>query len=77
MELKMSFEQEKAQMLKDFHLQKEFIHGEHEKETENLKSLHKQEVTDLERRMHARQEKDAKVKKYKYKPFICHGLLAL
>ncbi|XP_053390838.1 centrosomal protein of 112 kDa-like isoform X2 [Mercenaria mercenaria] len=60
MELKMSFEQEKATMLKDFHLQKEFIHGEHEKETENLKSLHKQEVTDLERRMHLRQEKDAK-----------------
>ena len=62
MEVKMSFEQEKAGMLKDFHLQKEYIHGEHEKETENLKCLHKQEITDLERRMHARQEKDAKVR---------------
>ena len=28
---------------------------------ENLRSLHAQEVTDLERRMQARQEKDAKV----------------
>ena len=62
MEVKMSFEQEKAGMLKDFHLQKEYIHGEHEKETENLKCLHKQEITDLERRMHSRQEKDAKVR---------------
>ena len=61
MEVKMGQEQEKAGMLKDFHVQKEFIHGEHEKEVENLRSLHAQEVADLERRMHARQEKDAKV----------------
>ncbi|XP_052261816.1 centrosomal protein of 112 kDa-like isoform X1 [Dreissena polymorpha] len=60
MEVKMGHEQEKAGMLKDFHVQKEFIHGEHEKEVENSKSLHRQEITDLERRMHARQEKDAK-----------------
>ena len=60
-EVKMGFEQEKAGLLKDFHLQKEFIHGEQEKESENLKSLHRQEVVDLERRMHVRQEKDAKV----------------
>ena len=60
-ELKMGFEQEKAHMLKDFHTQKEFIHGEHEKESEQMKSSHRQDVLDLERRMHARQEKDAKV----------------
>ena len=64
-ELKMGFEQEKAQWLKDFHTQKEFIHGEHEKESEQMKSSHRQDVLDLERRMHARQEKDAKVGSFK------------
>ena len=61
MDVKMKFEQEKANMLKDFHVQKEYIHGEQEKEVENLKATHNQEITDLERRMHMRQEKDSKV----------------
>ena len=56
-------------MLKDFHTQKEFIHGEHEKESEQMKSSHRQDVLDLERRMHARQEKDSKVEAYKLKTF--------
>ena len=57
----MGFEQEKAHLLKDFHMQKEFIHGEHEKESEQMKNSHRQDIQDLERRMHARQEKDSKV----------------
>ena len=46
-ELKMTLEHEKGQLLKDFHHQKELVISEHEKEIDNLKDAHKNEMCDF------------------------------
>ncbi|KAJ8307985.1 hypothetical protein KUTeg_012859 [Tegillarca granosa] len=64
-ELKMQSDAEKQQMIKDFHLQKEMVLSEHDREVENLKESHRNDIYDLECRMQERQEKDAKITKLK------------
>ncbi|KAK3093597.1 hypothetical protein FSP39_017877 [Pinctada imbricata] len=59
-ELKMSLEHEKAQMLKDLHTQKEMLIGEHDKDLENLKEVHRNEMYELECRTQEKQDRDAK-----------------
>ena len=58
----MNLEHEKAQMLKDFHIQKEMVISEHEKEMENMKEMHRGEMYEFECRMQEKQERDAKVR---------------
>lgn len=59
-ELKMALEHEKAQMLKDFHTQKEIVISEHEKEMDNLKETHQNELYELKCRVQEKQDKDTK-----------------
>eukprot|EP00105_Crassostrea_gigas_P003375 XP_011416201.1 PREDICTED: centrosomal protein of 112 kDa isoform X4 [Crassostrea gigas] len=59
-ELKMALEHEKAQMLKDFHTQKEIVISEHEKEMDNLKETHQNELYELKCRIQEKQDKDTK-----------------
>lgn len=63
-ELKMTFEGEKSQMLRDLHVQKEYILTEHERNMENLKELHQAELQGLEARLKERQDKYEKVTYY-------------
>ena len=57
----MSLENEKAQMLHEVHVQKEHMASEHERELEQIRETHKNEMKALEFRYKERQEKDAKV----------------
>ncbi|XP_062621542.1 centrosomal protein of 112 kDa-like isoform X5 [Saccostrea cucullata] len=59
-ELKMALEHEKAQMLKDFHTQKEIVISEHEKEIDSLKETHQNELYELKCRVQEKQDKDVK-----------------
>ncbi|XP_061173000.1 centrosomal protein of 112 kDa-like isoform X3 [Saccostrea echinata] len=59
-ELKMALEHEKAQMLKDFHTQKEIVILEHEKEIDSLKETHQNELYELKCRVQEKQDKDVK-----------------
>ncbi|XP_056023139.1 centrosomal protein of 112 kDa-like isoform X2 [Ostrea edulis] len=59
-ELKMALEHEKAQMLKDFHTQKEIVISEHEREMDNLKETHQNELYELKCRVQEKQDKDTK-----------------
>lgn len=60
-EAKMAFEQEKSQMLHEVHIQKEYATSEHERETEQVRESHRNEMKALEYRYKERQEKDSKV----------------
>lgn len=60
-ELKMSFEGEKSQIMRDFHVQKEYIITEHDKDIENHKEMHRAEVQAIEARLKERQDKSDKV----------------
>lgn len=60
----MALEHEKAQMLKDFHTQKEIVISEHEKEMDNLKETHQNELYELKCRIQEKQDKDTKVGAY-------------
>ncbi|XP_078313646.1 centrosomal protein of 112 kDa-like isoform X6 [Crassostrea virginica] len=59
-ELKMALEHEKAQMLKDFHNQKEIVISEHEKEMDCMKETHQNELYELKCRVQEKQDKDTK-----------------
>jgi centrosomal protein CEP112 len=59
-EIRLGLEQDKAQILKDVHLNKELVHSEHEKEMENLRESHRLEASELETRFGNRQERDGK-----------------
>lgn len=58
----MALEHEKAQMLKDFHTQKEIVISEHEKEMDNLKETHQNELYEFKCRIQEKQDKDTKVR---------------
>lgn len=60
-DLKMSFEGEKSQLMRDFHMQKEYIITEHDKDIENTKDMHRSEIQALEARMKERHDKAEKV----------------
>ena len=60
-EIKMAGEGEKSQMLRELHVQKEFILSEQEREMENLKDVHKTEILALEARLRERTDKAEKV----------------
>lgn len=60
-ELKMNYEADKSQFMREFHMQKEFLLSEHERDLENLKELHRTEVLSLEARMKEKQDKAEKV----------------
>ena len=57
----MNLEHERAQMMKDFHKQKEIVLMEHDKELLNLKENQQAEIYDMETRMQERTDRDAKV----------------
>lgn len=57
----MALEHEKAQMLKDFHNQKEIVISEHEKEMDCMKETHQNELYELKCRVQEKQDKDTKV----------------
>ncbi|XP_055875156.1 centrosomal protein of 112 kDa-like isoform X4 [Biomphalaria glabrata] len=59
-ELKMNYEADKSQFMREFHMQKEFLLSEHERDLENLKELHRTEVLSLEARMKEKQDKAEK-----------------
>ncbi|KAL5018699.1 hypothetical protein ScPMuIL_004421 [Solemya velum] len=59
-ELKVALEQEKGQMLRDLHQQREKAFLEHEKEVENLRESHQMELQDLESKYHEKQSRDIK-----------------
>lgn len=65
----MALEHEKAQMLKDFHTQKEIVISEHEKEMDNLKETHQNELYELKCRVQEKQDKDTKVRRYLTRDF--------
>ncbi|XP_059139719.1 centrosomal protein of 112 kDa-like [Physella acuta] len=50
-ELKVSAEGEKSQLMREFHMQKEFTLSEHEKDLEGLKEIHQAEMLALEARL--------------------------
>lgn len=58
----MAFEAEKTKMLRDFHMQKEYILKEHEHDIEHLKELQETEIQKLETRIKEKQDKFDKVK---------------
>lgn len=58
----MALEHEKAQMLKDFHNQKEIVISEHEKEMDCMKETHQNELYELKCRVQEKQDKDTKVR---------------
>ncbi|XP_035824981.1 uncharacterized protein LOC101862025 isoform X2 [Aplysia californica] len=59
-EMKMSLEGEKSQMLRELHVQKEYLLAEHDKDMDNLKDLHRAEVLALEARLKERQDRAEK-----------------
>lgn len=72
----MALEHEKAQMLKDFHTQKEIVISEHEKEMDNLKETHQNELYELKCRVQEKQDKDTKVRSILnviFKTITCMG----
>ena len=60
-ELKMSVEGEKSAMLRELHVQKEYLLAEHDRDMENLRELHKAETQALEARLRERQDRAEKV----------------
>ena len=60
-ELKMNWEQEKAQMLRDFHMEKEMLHADKERDVEHIRETLKLEISDTERRAKDKSDADAKV----------------
>ena len=62
-EIKMAAEGEKSQMLRELHVQKEYMLSEQERETESLKDIHKTEILALEARLREKTDKAEKVNK--------------
>ncbi|XP_055954492.1 centrosomal protein of 112 kDa isoform X3 [Patella vulgata] len=59
-EIKIFFDNDKTQLLRDFHIQKDYILSDHEKDLDNIKEAHKAELNCLEMKSRERQEKDNK-----------------
>ena len=57
----MNWEQEKAQMLRDFHMEKEMMHADKERDVEHVRETLKLEISDTERRAKDKSDADAKV----------------
>ncbi|GFS06657.1 centrosomal protein of 112 kDa-like [Elysia marginata] len=59
-EIKMAGEGEKSQMLRELHVQKEYMLSEQEREIDSLKDIHKTEILALEARLKERTDKAEK-----------------
>ena len=57
----MNFDNEKAQLLHEAHSQKEHVVMEHERDMEQQREAHRNEMKALEARFKERQDKDTKV----------------
>ena len=60
-ELKMNAEQDKAQLLRDFHTEKELLYTEKERDVEHVRESLKRELEDTEKRGKEKSSMDAKV----------------
>ena len=71
-ELKLTFEQERSQMLRDFHAEKDMLNSERDQDMDRVKEGLKADLAELEKRTQEERGKDAKVNAWHFL-FISSG----